>query len=127
MDVKIYAMDGFKKGRNRSMDGTCRENLSFLSKGVKQSPKKAWEGLFLMSTAMNNYIAYSSLCTQQHLNQHSPAHSVTREEGRAQDRALAKLTTAEVEVWRIEPVGLQPSANHSALNLATGRIPGLKS
>lgn len=64
MDVKIYAIDGFKKGGNHSMDGTCRENSSFLSKGVKQSLKKAWEGLFLMSTAMNNYVAYSSLISR---------------------------------------------------------------
>lgn len=79
-----------------------------------------------MSTAMNNYIAYSSLIPAT-FEPASPAHSGTREEGRAQDRALAKLSTAEIELWRIEPVGLQPSVNHSALNLATSRIPGLKS
>lgn len=34
-----------------------------------------------------------------------PAHSVTREEWRTAVVASAKLTTAEVEVWKIEPVG----------------------
>lgn len=36
-----------------------------------------------------------------------PAHSVTREERRTAVVASAKLTTAEVEVWKIEPVELK--------------------
>lgn len=55
MYVKINVTDGFKKGRNHSMQGVCRENLGFLFKGVKAiHPQKAWKGLFLMSMVMNN-------------------------------------------------------------------------
>lgn len=42
--MKVYAIDGFREGKNHSVDGTCRENLSCLSKGGKQSLKKLGNG-----------------------------------------------------------------------------------